>query len=119
MSRILMLGALGVLLGCVGAACYGAGPSSADHRKSAVEIDAKLAEGPEGIYSRTCGYCHGTNVGPILLGKDYPPEAIVYMVRNGKGAMPAFRPTEISDAELRALGSWISTSKPAAGDRGN
>jgi mono/diheme cytochrome c family protein len=25
--------------------------------------------------------------------------------------MPAFRPTEITDAELKALSNWISTSK--------
>jgi mono/diheme cytochrome c family protein len=37
--------------------------------------------------------------------------AITMMVRSGNGAMPAFRPTEISDAELAALAQWISTSK--------
>jgi mono/diheme cytochrome c family protein len=66
---------------------------------------------PEVIYARTCGYCHGTNVGPIIRGRKLPPEAIAYMVRHGQGAMPAFRPTEITDAELKALSIWISTSK--------
>ena len=34
--------------------------------------DAKLATGPEGTYSRTCGYCHGSNVGPVILGHNIP-----------------------------------------------
>jgi mono/diheme cytochrome c family protein len=75
---------------------------------------AEAQTGPraaEAIYARTCGYCHGTNVGPIIRGRKLPPEAIVYMVRHGQGAMPAFRPTEITDAELKALSNWISTSK--------
>ncbi|MCW2406911.1 mono/diheme cytochrome c family protein [Sphingobium sp. B1D7B] len=66
---------------------------------------------PEAIYDRTCGYCHGHNVGPVIRGRNLPPEAIVYMVRHGQGAMPAFRPTEISDVELANLAKWISTSK--------
>ena len=66
---------------------------------------------PEYLYARTCGYCHGHNVGPIIRGKGHDPEAVAYIVRNGNNAMPAFRPTEITDAELAALGRWLSTSK--------
>ncbi len=35
--------------------------------------DAGSTSGPEHIYERSCGYCHGHNVGPILLGRDLPP----------------------------------------------
>lgn len=80
--------------------------------------DAKLMKGPEGTYARTCGYCHGSNVGPPILGRGVPPEATVAITRTGQGAMPAFRPTEINDAELAALGAWISTSKASAKDHG-
>lgn len=66
---------------------------------------------PAYVYRTTCGYCHGHNVGPVIRGRALPPETIEYMVRNGNGAMPAFRPTEISPAELAALAQWISTSK--------
>lgn len=69
------------------------------------------AREPEKIYRTTCGYCHGHNVGPIIRGRALPPEAIEYMVRNGNGAMPAFRATEITPAELAALARWISASK--------
>lgn len=80
--------------------------------------DARLAAGGEGTYSRTCAYCHGANVGPVLLGRGLDPAAIAAMVRNGMGAMPAFRPTEISDAELADLAAWVSKSAPAQTDHG-
>ncbi|KPL67823.1 hypothetical protein SZ64_06665 [Erythrobacter sp. SG61-1L] len=66
---------------------------------------------PERIYRTTCGYCHGHNIGPIIRGRALPPEAIEAMVRSGNGAMPAFKPTEITHVELAALARWISTSK--------
>jgi mono/diheme cytochrome c family protein len=75
-----------------------------------VNQDARLGNGPEGIYSRTCGYCHGANVGPIILGLKLPAELIRSTVRTGQGAMPAFRSTEISDADLKGLSDWISDS---------
>ncbi|WP_336977703.1 cytochrome c [Altererythrobacter fulvus] len=65
----------------------------------------------ERIYRSTCGYCHGHNVGPIIRGRALPPGAIEAMVRSGNGAMPAFRPTEITNEELAALARWISASK--------
>lgn len=73
---------------------------------------------PQFIYDRTCGYCHGHNVGPILLGRDLQPAIIEYFVRNGNGAMPAFRPTEITPSELTALADWISTSDVDAEEHG-
>ncbi len=80
--------------------------------------DAKLATGPAGTYARTCGYCHGVNIGPVLLGKQYAADAIALMVRSGNGGMPAFRPTEITDADLKALAVWIEASSATATDRG-
>jgi len=66
---------------------------------------------PEQVYAKVCGYCHGRNVGPILLGRSLPVDAITMTVRSGRNAMPAFRPTEVTDAELKSLAKWISTSK--------
>jgi len=54
----------------------------------------------------------------VILGRALPPAAIWMMLRNGGGAMPAFRPTEIDDGSLDALATWISTSKPSAADTG-
>ncbi|MBB3374014.1 MULTISPECIES: cytochrome c [unclassified Novosphingobium] len=65
---------------------------------------------PEQVYAKVCGYCHGRNVGPIILGRGLPAEAVRYIVRHGQNAMPAFRPTEITPAELDALSQWVSQS---------
>jgi len=93
-------------------------PANSGGLVKAANFDAKLAPGPEGTYARTCGYCHGANVGPVILGRNLPPEAIEAVVRSGRGAMPAFRPTEISEEELTALADWVSKSPPRAGEAG-
>lgn len=73
---------------------------------------------PEKVYSSTCGYCHGTNVGPILLGRKLPADYVKDMVRSGRNAMPAFRPTEINPAELDALSKWIETAPANPKEKG-
>ncbi|WP_421836760.1 c-type cytochrome [Novosphingobium sp.] len=73
---------------------------------------------PDAIYAKTCGYCHGHNVGPVIRGRSLPAEAIEMIVRHGQGAMPAFKPTEISPAELSALAKWISASKADSKEHG-
>ncbi|AKH44128.1 mono/diheme cytochrome c family protein [Altererythrobacter atlanticus] len=73
---------------------------------------------PEFIYDRTCGYCHGHNVGPILKGRELPAESIEYFVRHGNGAMPAFKPTEITPSELAALARWISDAPADPQEKG-
>jgi len=65
---------------------------------------------PARVYAATCGYCHGTNVGPILLGRHLPADYVAKMARTGRGGMPAFRPSEVTPAELAALAAWISAS---------
>jgi len=72
--------------------------------------EAPAPRAPEQIYAKVCGYCHGRNVGPIILGRQLPAEAIRYIVRHGQNGMPAFRPTEISPSELDALSQWVSAS---------
>jgi mono/diheme cytochrome c family protein len=66
---------------------------------------------PEEIYAKTCGYCHGRNVGPVIKGRALPAETVMMMVRHGQNGMPAFRPTEITNRELAQLAKWISVSK--------
>ncbi len=73
---------------------------------------------PEFIYKRTCGYCHGHNVGPIIRGRKLDPKTIEYFVRNGNGAMFAFKPTEINDRELKALAIWINKSAADPKEKG-
>ena len=72
------------------------------------EVQAQRS--PEQVYSAVCGYCHGRNVGPVIRGRALPHEAVEYIVRHGQNAMPAFRPTEVTPAELKALAAWVQTS---------
>lgn len=74
---------------------------------------------PEVVYTQICGYCHGRNVGPIILGRKLPASYIALMARNGRNGMPAFRPTEISKAELDGLAKWISASSAPAKEHGH
>jgi len=67
---------------------------------------------PEVIFAKVCGYCHSTRVGPVLLGRNLPPEYIEMTARSGRNAMPSFRQSEISNAELAGLARWIAHSRP-------
>jgi mono/diheme cytochrome c family protein len=73
---------------------------------------------PEEVYAKTCGYCHGKNVGPVIRGRALPAEAVVMIVRHGQNGMPAFRPTEITNSELDKLAAWISASKADPMEKG-
>ena len=84
----------------------------------AIANAASAPRPPETVYASTCGYCHGHNVGPIILGENIPAETVTAFVRKGQGAMPAFRQTEISDQELKALSKWIEASKADAKELG-
>jgi mono/diheme cytochrome c family protein len=69
-------------------------------------------KGPQQIYGTICQYCHLTNVGPVLFGRQLPATYTVALVRSGRNGMPAFRPSEMSNAELLALGQWLEQSQP-------
>lgn len=73
---------------------------------------------PEVIYAKTCGYCHGANIGPVIRGRGLSNETIKAMVRSGPNGMPSFRPTEITHNELAALAKWISVSKADPKEKG-
>lgn len=94
-------------LGLAGMAAAAIGMSVAASAQASYEVEPR---DPQFIYDRTCGYCHGHNIGPIILGRNLPAPVISAIVRSGNGAMPAFKPTEITDAELAALAEWISTA---------
>lgn len=82
------------------------------------------------VFYRWCVECHGD--GPrypgtaslaVKYGKDMPapleqrkdltPESVALFVRQGVSVMPPFRKTEITDAELAALGAYLSHNEEA------
>lgn len=72
------------------------------------------------MFAYNCTSCHGPGIGnpgnefngdvPALLTErtDLTPDAVAYFVRNGISIMPFFRKTEISDADLAALGAYLN-----------
>ena len=84
---------------------------------------ADLAMGKQ-IFDRVCAECHAPGSGrpgTQQLGwtrgatravleqrRDLAPEYVAVVVRNGLVEMPAIRPTELSDAELRQVSSYLS-----------
>ena len=81
------------------------------------------------VFQEWCVTCHGTGPGhpgtqaldhryqgalPGALEQrtDLSPEIVKAFVRNGISVMPFFRKTEIGDAELDALGAYLSRNNP-------
>lgn len=71
-------------------------------------------KGPEQVYGELCGACHEHGVGPTLKGLGVPVSMILKTVRDGEGAMPAFRVSEIDDTTLAALAQSLHTSTAGA-----
>lgn len=82
---------------------------------------AMAADG-EALYVQHCGFCHDRgpeHPGTVRLADRYPKEAslldrdqlpaafVKVIVRTGLNLMPAFRPGELSDAELDALAQYL------------
>lgn len=80
------------------------------------------------VYDKWCGICHGR--GERMAGtaslqakykdaipaaledrSDMTPEFVKFYVRNGVMIMPAFRKTEITDADLEVLTEYLSHKK--------
>lgn len=85
----------------------------------------------EAVFRKVCAPCHGAGPGidgsPLLPGtaklqakyqaavpaalenrRDLNAAALRAFVRNGVGAMPRFRKTEISDADMDAMAVWLA-----------
>ena len=82
----------------------------------------------EAVYMRWCRHCHSAGRGnpgteslqvkyagrvpAVLLDRtDLDAAAVKMFVRQGVLSMPPFRKTEITDAELAALGDYIAKKK--------
>jgi mono/diheme cytochrome c family protein len=79
----------------------------------------------EAVYQRWCVHCHAAGRGnpgteslqvkyagktpAVLLERtDLTPQVVAAFVRTGVLSMPPFRKTEITDAELAALGAYVA-----------
>jgi (+)-pinoresinol hydroxylase len=80
----------------------------------------------EAVYNRWCVHCHSTGRGnpgtdslqvkykgskpaALLDRTDMTPEFVQLSVRQGVLSMPPFRKTEVTDAELAALSTWLAS----------
>lgn len=92
----------------------------------------------EAVFLKVCAPCHGAGPGidgsPMLPGtaklqakyqgavpaaleqrSDLTANALRVFVRNGVGAMPRFRKTEISDADIDAMAAWLASQHAVSG----
>lgn len=86
--------------------------------------DQKVQQGKE-VFNRWCVACHaagdaypgtlalqakykGETPAALEQRKDLNPDLVKFFVRNGVSVMPFFRKTEISDAELSALATYLA-----------
>ena len=99
--------------------------------------DAALAQQGKAAFDYSCAPCHGRGPGndgakvlpgvasltmkykgskPALLEErtDLPPPVLKAFVRNGSFAMPAFRKTDISDADIVAIAAYLAQSAAQA-----
>jgi mono/diheme cytochrome c family protein len=71
--------------------------------------DAQVAQG-QLVFMRYCNQCHSEGeaaLGPALNNFPAPGFLVKFQVRNGLGAMPAFAPDKIHDAELDAVVAYV------------
>jgi|SRR5271170_8495279 len=95
---------------------------------SAQELTGQQPQG-RAVYEKWCAPCHdpgvthpgthalavkyqGVKSGVLLEWTDLPAIAVKVIVRHGISVMPQFRKTEISDAELDALGAYLARNTP-------
>lgn len=101
----------------------------------AAAADAAAPDG-KALFERHCAPCHGPGSGnpgnarrpgtdallakyggklPPLLEErtDLTPALVAFYVRHGISVMAPYRKTEIDDAELAALGAYLSRANPA------
>ena len=64
-------------------------------------------ESGQRIYSKVCVYCHQQGPGPTITGKNFPADYIKTIARNGHNAMPAFKPSELSERDLDLLAEYL------------
>ncbi|MFN2220687.1 MAG: c-type cytochrome, partial [Anaerolineae bacterium] len=84
--------------------------------------EASLPQEPDPVVGaqlwaqKPCSGCHGAqamgDIGPRLAGTVLQFDEVLLRVRAGKGDMPAFSETEVSDLELQHIYAWLESIAP-------
>lgn len=79
-------------------------------------VTAPAAPAADGVrvYQNVCRHCHEVGIGPVIKGRNLPPEYVQHTVRHGNRAMPSFRASEIDDAALADVARLIASSAAGA-----
>jgi len=104
-SMIVVVTALASLAGC----------SSSDDGNGSSSGTQQGTSGLSAAFANNCARCHGPRgegqgTFPRIPGSR-DVDGFIALVRAGKGNMPAFDATKISDADLRADYAWLTTRR--------
>ena len=76
------------------------------------------ARGAE-LFGSQCALCHGSDgaggSGPGLIGTAASTSALVSVIRDGSGSMPAFGGS-LSESDIEAIADWLASRGSASGD---
>ena len=121
--------AAAIMTGCIGAAAAQTTPS--------VQPEIVRVDHPgRALFTANCAPCHGTGSGddgsPMLPGtaalaakygaerpaalelrNDLPAPVLKLFVRHGVGAMPGFRPAELTDAQIGLIADYLLANAQA------
>ena len=84
--------------------------------KGAVQITDRRVERGRLAYMAKCNHCHPggeAGLGPALNDKPLPEFLLKTQIRVGLGAMPAFSPREMSDADVDAVIAYLKMIRRA------
>lgn len=90
----------------------------------AAELNAEQQQGKT-LYEATCNYCHNARGfaterlrtrlpedRSILVDRtDLDPTYIRTIVRNGLASMPAYTPTDLNEAQIKAIAAYLTRSR--------
>jgi mono/diheme cytochrome c family protein len=93
-------GRLAMMVGGTAAAVAGAA--------AAVAAETPITISPARVWAGACSYCHDEGVAPPIFGLGLGAAAIAAVVRGGLNGMPAFHPSELTEAQLQALADWVA-----------
>ena len=78
--------------------------------KGSVQISEPRIERGRTVFMAKCNYCHPggeAGLGPAINDKPLPAFLMKIQIRTGLGAMPAFPPSEMSEADVDAVIAYL------------